>query len=160
MYANFSTIDGSPPNSAVSRCFENIAPILLEFASRHSLFVRKYYRNEPMWSFHFLHPKGGFGVVQLHVMPIHGEAFNAYVTPIWWFDDEERCRRSSLPINLMSLASKSVDDVVQFLEQALIYILAKSPVDLTQTSTTTPRGRDDSGNIIFSEFERAQRLPT
>jgi len=102
-YANMPEINGVPPDIGVFHCFQRLAPVLLEFASRHSLFVRKYYHNQPMWTFHFLHPKGGFGMVQIHAAPLSAQSFKAAVASHWWVDDEEKCQRSSLATRPVSI---------------------------------------------------------
>jgi hypothetical protein len=159
-YVHIPEVDGRPPDSDTFRCFENLSPALLAFASRHSLLVRKYYHNQPMWSFHFLHPRGGFGMLQVHAAQLNGEVVKAAIASHWWIDDEQRCSRSSLSTGSVALQSSKPDDLVSVLENALSHLLKLEPVALSSLSHTMPRKRDKAGNYVFSDFERAQRIPT
>jgi hypothetical protein len=160
MYANIPQVDGPPPSPEVFHCFENLAPALLRFASRHSLLVRKYYQNQPMWTFHFLHPKGGFGSIQIHAAPVGEKSFRAAVASHWWIDDEQKCVRTLLSTKPMSFQATQPEEVVPLLEKALAHILERTQADLSSSSQTMPRKRDKDGKYVYSEFERAQRLPT
>src|ERR1700738_926219 len=111
MYANIRKFDGLPPSAGALKCFEILAPVLLAFASRHSLLIRKYYHNQPMWTFHFLHPKGGFGMIQIHAAPHDRDSFKAAVASHWWIDDEHNCVRSSLSTKPVSLQKTQPDEV-------------------------------------------------
>jgi hypothetical protein len=160
MYANIREVDDLPPNAAAFQCFEMLAPVLLAFASRHSLLVRRFYHGQPMWSFHFLHPKGGFGMVQIHAALDISGGVKAAVASHWWVDDLEKSLRSSLSTKSVSFQGMQPEDVVPVLESAFRNLLALTPAELSSTSQTMPRKRDDAGNYVFSEFERAQRLPS
>jgi hypothetical protein len=160
MYANIPEIDSPPPDIQTFHCFEKLSPALLAFASRHSLLVRKYYQNQPMWTFHFLHPKGGFAMIQIHAKPVTGNLFKSAVASHWWIDDDQKSVRLSLSTKPMPLDATQSHEVTPALERALSHLLELTPADMSSTSQTTPRKRDKSGNAVFSEFERAQRLPT
>lgn len=159
-YAHIPKLDGVPPDAAAFHCFESLAPVLLHFASRHSLLVRKYYQNQPMWSFHFLHPKGGFGTVQVHAAPVDAASLKAAVASHWWIDDEQTCQRALLSTRSVSLAVRQPEELTPALEEALKHLLALKPMDLTRNAPTSPRRRDGADNYVFNEFEQAQRLPT
>jgi hypothetical protein len=160
MYSNIPEIDGVPQNPEALQLFEELAPTLTTFASRHSLLVRKYYHKEPMWSFHFLHPKGGFAMVQIDAHRLNAESFSGSVASNWWVDDHEKCLRSLMSTKPERFVASQPDDVLPALEGALIYLLAQTQAALTRTSQAMPRRRDKGGNFVFSDFERAQRLPT
>jgi hypothetical protein len=160
MYANIREVDGRPPSEIVSQCFETLAPLLLEFASRHSLLIRKYYHHQPMWSFHFLHPRGGFGSIEVYATLDGSGSIKTAVATHWWIDDLEKRQRSSSSTKSVSLIAKLPEQVVPPLEDALAEILALMPADLSTSSQTMPRKRNAAGEYVFSEFELAQRLPT
>src|SRR5229473_5328777 len=105
MYANIRKIDGLPPSAGALYCFEILEPVLLAFASRHSLLIRKYYHDQPMWTFHFLHPKGGFGMIQIHAAPDNSGSCKAAVSSHWWIDNLERCQRLALSTKSVSLST-------------------------------------------------------
>lgn len=159
-YKHMPEIDGASPDAGVFHCFETLAPVLLTFASRHSLLVQKYYKDQPMWSFHFLHPKGGFGMVQIHAAPLGGSSFAASVASHWWIDDEERCQRSALSTNPVSFEATRPEEIGPVLDNTLAYLLGLTPADLKYGSATSPRARDTTCSYVYSEFEQAQRLPT
>jgi len=159
-YAHIPKIDGSPPDGGVAACFERLTSVLLAFASRHSMLVRKYYQNQPMWSFHFLHPRGGFGMVQIHASPAVETSFRAAIASHWWIDDQEKCERSAASRAPVSIEGLQAEDILPALEEALAVTLRWTATDLTRKSRTTPRRRDSAGNYVFAEFEKAQRLPT
>jgi hypothetical protein len=160
MYANIPPVDGPPPRPEVFHCFERLAPALLGFASRHSLLVRKYYHNQPMWAFHFLHPKGGFASIQIHAASVGDKSFKATVASHWWIDDEKERKRSSLSTKPASFQATQPEEVIPVLEKALAHILERTQVELSSSSQTTVRRQDKEGKYVYSEFERAQRLPT
>jgi hypothetical protein len=151
-------MDESPPHSDVSRCFGVLAPYLLEFASRHALLVRKYYQNQPMWSFHFFHAKGGFGALQLHAAPSQGELMKAAVASHWWIDDEAKRQRSSVSTEPVPLEIAQPQEILG--SGPLIISSTMTLNDLSHSYAIPPRKLDSSGNSVFSEFERVQRLPT
>jgi len=160
MYTNIRKLDGPPPSASAIRCFEMLAPVLLAFASQHSLLIRKYYHDQPMWSFHFLHPRGGFGSVQIHAALDESESCHAAISSHWWIDDLEKCQRSSLSTKSISLSGIALEKVAAVLESELSHILGLKTADLSHASRTMPRKRDNKGDYEFSEFERAQRLPS
>jgi hypothetical protein len=58
------------------------------------------------------------------------------------------------------LQATRAEEVVPALEGALTHVLQLTQAELSSLSETMPRKHDKDGNILFSEFERAQRLPT
>jgi hypothetical protein len=160
MYTSIPRLDGLPPSAEALRCFEVLAATLLSFASRHSLFIRKYYHGQPMWAFHFLHPKGGFGSIQIHAALKSPDSYNVAISSHWWVDDFEKCQRESLSTKSISLSVTDPEQVSSVLEGALTDLVGQRVANLSSKSQTMPRKRDDNGDYVFSEFERAQRLPT
>src|SRR5882757_117011 len=151
--------DGVPSDSAVLDCFGVLEPVLMDFASVHSLLIRKYYHDQPMWSFHWLNPKGGFGAVHIHASSRSG-GFDVAVASHWWVDDRQRGNRASLSPQVRSLRAAQPEEIRSLLEEALGRLLARPPSDLSNSSRVIHGKRRESGNYQFAEFERAQRLPT
>jgi hypothetical protein len=154
-----SELDGRISDSTVAQHFELLQPDLMEFAERHSLFVRKYVHNYPMWSFYFLHPSGGRGSVTLSIS--HKEAGLGVGTHgEWHVDDEASLTRSffNLPIEYISDARAS--SVVSLLEKLLSKILNAPASARTGSSRIMPRRRDESGQPVIGDFERSLRIAT
>ncbi len=98
--------------------------------------------------------------MQLHAAPSRGESMKAAVASHWWIDDEAKCQRRSLSTKPVPLEIAQPEETLPALERAFNHLLASTLNDLSHSSAITPRKRDSNGNYLFSEFERAQRLPT
>jgi len=112
-----------------------------------------------MWTFHFLHPRGGFGMVQVHASR-HDTGFKVAIAAHWWIDDPAKDIRSLLSTDPVSLRFEEPNDVASHLEAALSGLLRRNAAELTQLAPIEARRSDRHGNLLFGEFERAQRLPT
>lgn len=161
MHAHLAEADGKQRDESVVRLFEKLTPVLLAFASQHSMLVQKFAHNYNMWVFHFLHPKGGVGNIEIGAYPLDGDAFRATIASHWWIDDEDNCERSSLESPaLKSFDTRVPEAITPFLEEALGRVLAATLADLVKHSPKSPRPRDANGNLVFAPFELARRLPT
>jgi len=112
-----------------------------------------------MWQFHFLHPKGGRGTIQIHLTPAGAKA-RATTVGHWYIDDNQAHTRMSLSQGLIAMEEVEQENLIRFLEAALSRLLGLERSSLTRTSRIAPRQRDKDGGIMFAEFELAQRLPT
>jgi hypothetical protein len=160
MYTHNPKWDGTPSDSTVVDCFELLEPVLLECAACHSLLIRKYYHDQPMWSFHFLNPKGGYGTVQMHATRRSEGVIGVAVGSHWWVDDHERGMRASLSTHVKSLQAAQPEEILSLLRETLTELLARAPAELLNSSRVIPGKRDESRYHVATEFERAQRLPT
>jgi len=150
-------LDGRFSDSAVLQIFELLEPDLAAFAERHSLFVRKYIHNYPMWGFYFRHPAGGRGSVSLLVFR-KGAGFGAGVTGEWHVDDEAALVRSTYEIPIGYLPSTQATMVVSSLEDVLSKLLTASASVRSSTSRIMERPKDESGKPVYGEFERSLEI--
>lgn len=139
--------------------FELLEPSLASFAERHSLFVRKWLHNYPMWGFFFRHPLAGTGSLQLSIYR-QGATFVAAVAGGWHLDDQDRLERTSLWFDLETLPSLDSNAVVEGLERLLSKILSAPPSARSRVSRLMERRKDDAGQVVLSEFEKSLRVPT
>jgi hypothetical protein len=153
-------LDGQFSDSAVLQVFERLEPDLVAFAEKHSLFVRKYIHNYPMWGFYFRHPAGGRGSVQLTVCRKPGEQFTGAVFGEWHVDDEDKLQRSTYSVPLEDLASAEPALIVRTLEEVLARLLRAPESARSKISRIMPRPKDASGNPIYGEFERSLQIAT
>ena len=149
---------GNPPrgDSAAQGFLERMAPALENFAYRHSLTIRKYPHHQPIWMFHFLHPKGGFGWLQLYCDTFSNapESVRAWIQGEWYIDEHDRnCRLvSSTP------SRKEIEPDVERIVDALELLLS-SVIEWPKSSliaSDVALASDQAG----SEFELSLRLPT
>ena len=160
MYTHNSKWDGTPTHAAVVLCFDLLEPMLLSCACNHSLLIRKYHHDQPMWSFHFVNPKGGFGAVQLYATaPVPG-VINAGVASHWWVDDHDRGIRASLSTHIQSLRATQPEEIGALLEASLTGLLGRASSELSDSSRVIPGRRNGSRVHEVDDFERALRLPT
>src|SRR5688572_25681425 len=88
--------DGILRDPVASRVFERLAAILNDYADRRHLAIRRYQQNQPIWMFHFLHPKGGVGAIELAYSRLIGEVQGQlFVCAFWSCDDDEALLRHS-----------------------------------------------------------------
>ncbi len=127
------------------------------FADRHSLFVRKYVHNYPMWSFYFRHPAGGSGSVTLSVI-LKGPDSKTSVTGEWHLDDEASLTRSTFQIPLNYLPSTEAPMVVATLEDVLSKLLTAPPSARSNTSRIMERPKNASGKPVYGDFERSLQV--
>jgi hypothetical protein len=160
LYTHNPKWDGIPSASAVRECFGVLEPVLMDFASDHSLLIRKYYHDQSMWSFHWLNPKGGFGAVNIHASSRSGGLVDVAVASHWWVDDQQRGNRASLSPQVRSLQATQPEGIRSLLEETLGRLLARPPSDLSNSSRVIHGKRDEPKYYEFTEFERAQRFPT
>lgn len=139
--------------------FTTLEPSFASFAERHSLFVRKWLHNYPMWGFFFRHPLGGTGSLQLSIYR-QGGTFVAALAGGWHVDNQEKLQRTSLWFELETLPSLDGKDVVEGLERLLSKILTAPPSARSQVSPVMERRRDAAGQVILSDFEKSLRVPT
>jgi hypothetical protein len=136
-----------PENPVLLEAFEWLAPMLMEFAGKHSLSVDRYKRGFPVWEFYCRHPRGGAASLQLALAESRdtGE-IGAIVQPHWWIDFENEQRRMAStfpPVRLDSL-----HDIREVLEREFAMMLASEQSVLTRESRladpalTALRGRD------------------
>jgi hypothetical protein len=153
-------LDGRFSDSAVLGAFELLEPDLGAFAEKHSLFVRKYIHNYPMWGFYFRHPSGGRGSVQLTIARKPGGEFAAAVAGEWHIDDEDKLVRSTYSVPLENLSSAEVALTVGTLEGVLAKLLAAPESARSQISRIMERSKDESGKPVYGEFERSLQIAT
>ncbi len=151
-------LDGQFSDSAVLAAFELLEPDLAAFAERHSLFVRKYIHNYPIWGFYFRHPSGGRGAVQLTVIRKVADEFAAAVGGEWHVDDEAKLVRSTYSAPLENLPSTEPDLIVRTLEDVLRKLLTAPESARNRTSRIMERQRDESGKPVYGEFERSLQI--
>jgi hypothetical protein len=154
--------DGVLRDPIASRFFESFAATLNEYADRRQLAIRRYQQNQPIWMFHFLHPKGGFGAVQLTYSRLVGEdQGRPFICAHWHDDNEETLMRhlhESTAPELME-ADTGIDALLAAIDRHLAEVLAwtrdglKPAIRIFSTSA-----RDEQGNLT-SELERRFRLP-
>lgn len=136
-----------PENAVLLEAFEWLAPVLMEFAGKHSLSIDRYKRGFPVWEFYCRHPRGGAASLQLGLAESRdtGE-IGAIVQPHWWMDFEDEHRRMAStfpPVRLDSL-----NDIREALEREFARVLASEQSVLTRESRladpalTALRGRD------------------
>ena len=136
-----------PENPVLLEAFEWLAPVLTEFAGKHSLSIDRYKRGFPVWEFFCRHPRGGAASLQLGLTESRdtGE-ISAIVQPHWWIDIEDEHRRVAAtfpPVRLTSL-----NDIREALEREFAMVLASEQSVLTRESRlvdpalTAVRGRD------------------
>lgn len=152
--------DGRFSDPAVLQAFEQLEPDLAAFAERHSLFVRKYIHNYPMWGFYFRHPSGGEGSVQLTVSRLPGAPFTGAVFGEWHVDDEGKVSRSTYTIPIEDLPSAESALIIRTLERFLARLLAVPESARSKISRIMPRPRDQAGKPIYGEFERLLQIAT
>jgi hypothetical protein len=152
--------DGRISDNAVSAAFEHLKPELTVFAERHSLFVRKYIHNYPMWGFYFRHPSGGRGAVQLSVIRKVPDEFAAAVGGEWHVDDEVKLERSAYVVPLENLPSIEPGLIVRTLEDVLMKLLTAPESARNRTSRIMERQRDESGKPVYGEFEQSLQIAT
>lgn len=151
-------LDGRFSDTAVLQAFEQLEPGLAGFAERHSLFVRKYIHDYPMWGFYFRHPSGGKGSVQLTVSRRPGAPFTAAVFGEWHVDDEDKLLRSTYTIPIEDLPSAESALIVRTLERFLAGLVAAPESARSKTSRIMPRPTDQAGKPIYGEFERSLQI--
>jgi hypothetical protein len=160
MYTHNPKWDGTPSDSAVVHCFEILESVLTECASCHSLLIRKYYHDQPMWSFHFRNPKGGFGMLQMHATKRKEGVIGVAIASHWWVDDRERGIRASLSTHVRSLQATRPEEIGSLLGDTLAQLLSRAPSELLDARRMVPDKRDEARPCEYNEFEKAQRLPT
>ena len=160
VYTHNSKWDGMPNDPAVVHGFALLEPVLLSCARDHSLFIRKYHHNQPLWSFHFLNPKGGFGAVQIFANARSPGVINAAIASHWWMDDHQRGVRASLSTHVQSLRATRPEKIGVLLAQSLIGLLGRANSELSESSRVMPGQPNRSPPHEVDEFERALRLPT
>ena len=64
---------------------------LMSFAERHNLAIGKYLKDMPAWHFIFMHPRGGYGRIDI----IKSGADDILISACWWRDDYNPRTRSS-----------------------------------------------------------------
>jgi hypothetical protein len=151
-------LDGRFSDSAVLGAFGRLEPDLAAFAEKHSLFVRKYIHNYPMWGFYFLHPSGGRGAVQLTIIHKAADEFAATVGGEWHVDDDDKLVRSTYSVPLENLPSAQPALVVRTLEDVLGKILTAPESVRTRISRIMERRKDDSGKPVYGEFEQSLQI--
>ena len=160
MYMHDSKWDGTPNHAAVVRCFDLLEPMLVACASDHSLLIRKYHHDQPMWSFHFMNPKGGFGAVQIYANARVPGVINAAIAAHWWMDDHFRGIRASLSTHVQSLRATRPEKIGALLGETLTGLLGRANSELRESSRVNPGRRNASGTHEVDDFEQALRLPT
>jgi len=150
-------LDGRLADRAVLQVFERLEPALATFAEKHSLYVRKYLHNYPMWGFYFRHPAEGRGAVTLSVF-FKGSDCRASVAGEWHVDDEASLMRSTYQIPLDYLTSTQAIVVIASLEDVLSKLLTAPASARSTTSRIMERSRDESGKPVYGEFERSLQI--
>jgi len=69
--------------SDLDELFSDIAPILTDVSQRKGPRIEKYYQNQPVWDFGFLHPSGGYA----HVTTQRADSEKLFISGSWWVDD-------------------------------------------------------------------------
>lgn len=151
-------LDGQIADTAVSVAFDRLEPELAAFAERHSLFVRKYIHNYPMWGFYFRHPSDGRGSVQLSIARTVANEFTVTIGGEWHVDNETQLTRSTYAAPLENLRSIAPELLVSKLDDMLRLLLTASASARSQMSPIMPRPRDESGKPVYGEFERALQV--
>jgi len=153
-----SRFDGQIEDRGLAVEFEQREKALGNFAEKHSLFVRKYIHNYPMWGFYFRHPSGGEGALQLSLFRRPGGDLAAAVFAEWHLDDQDKLVRSTLTIPLRELTSADSTSVVEALESSLSALLAAPPSARSALTPIASRPKDASGQMVYSEFERVLQV--
>lgn len=146
----------APRGDSVAQAFlERIAPALESFADRHALTIWKYPHHQPLWMFHFLHPKGGFGWLQLScdTFAKNPRSVRAWIQGGWSIDEHGRnCRLvSSMP------SRKEIPPDIERIVEALGALL--SSVIEWPTSSLVASDLAPTAAQAGSDFERSLRLP-
>jgi hypothetical protein len=153
-----SRFDGRIEDRDLATAFQQREGDLADFAEKHSLFVRKYIHNYPIWGFYFRHPSGGEGTVQLSLFRKPDGQLGAAVFGEWHLDDHDKLVRSTYSIALKELTSADSTLVTQALESYLSTLLTAPPSARSTVTRIAPRPKDVSGQTMYSEFERALQV--
>ena len=113
--------------------FQLLSGELEAFAERHSLLVERFPRGFSIWTFLFLHPKGGAASLQFNVaaQPETGE-LKGSLLPHWWLDLEPGNRRVAAEFPSIPVPSLDPADVRAALEHALERVIATEESALTR----------------------------
>lgn len=153
-------LDGSVADKEAAQAFEQLTPYLHRFSERHSLFVRKYLHNQPLWGFYFRHPRGGTGMLQLGIGRDHSGAMQGSLAGGWYVDDDDRQVRSTYWIPVVYLESLAEDYVVTWLKALLDAVLSAEDTMRTRSARIVERKEDSQGKYVYSDFEKALQIPT
>lgn len=115
---------------ALETFFAQIADVLNEFASKHSLMLDRYYHDSPSWRFNFRHPKGG--VASIDVMKQADDSARIY--NYWWIDDYDQFTRF-LRMEEAATFKLGDPDLARILEEQLRTVLSWQPGEWTWTAT-------------------------
>ncbi len=153
-------LDGRISDAEVLGAFDTLTPWLADFAEQHSLFVRKYLHNQPMWSFYFKHPLGGTGMLQLTIGRDQSKVLQASTAGAWYVDDDDAHLRSTSWVPVNNLSSLQQEHVIDQLADVLTRLLEAPESSRNQVNQIAERRTDHLGERIYSSFERSLREPT
>ncbi len=148
-------------DAAIDAFYRSISGDLEAFASAHHLTIWKYPGRTPTWMFHFLHPAGGFGWLQLYcARELKNDAvFRVSVYGTWYVDDHEKRLRRHYPHAENWEAQPIAQDIVLCLTRQLDRILSCPATDLVAAEYTYVLTGDGHGNELVSDFELSLRVP-
>ena len=69
--------------SDLDQLFSDIASTLTEVAQRRGPHIEKYFHNQPVWDFGFLHPSDGYALVTTQ----RANSEKILISGSWWVDD-------------------------------------------------------------------------
>jgi hypothetical protein len=99
--------------------FAPLAAELQHFATRHRLKLKKYYQEEPVWSFLFRHPHGGVAKIDIEKQSDD----QCTIRQSWWQDDYDAGVRSLRQQQSVQF-SRHATRIEAFLDTALKEILS------------------------------------
>jgi len=148
-------------DAAIDAFFTSISEELEEFARQHHLTIWKYPGRGPMWVFHFLHPAGGFGSVQLYCVRElkTRDGLRVSISGNWYVDDHEKRLRRHYPHAETWEVQPISEEILPSLARQLDRIVRCPPEDLVPTQYTYVPTGDGQGNELVSDFELGLRVP-
>lgn len=143
-------------DSAGQAFLERIAPAMESFAYRHSLTIWKYPHHQPIWMFHFLHPKGGFGWLQLYCDSFSNDpkSVRAWIQGEWYVDEHARNCRLVSSIPSRKEIEPDNERIVDALESLLSSVIEWPKSSLMASDLALASGQ------TCSDFELSLRIPT
>jgi hypothetical protein len=147
-------------NSVIDVFYRSISEDLEAFAAARHLTIWKYPDRVPMWMFHFLHPAGGFGWLQLYCATElkRGEVLRLSVSGTWYVDDHEKRLRRHYPHAESFDVQPISKDIVMCLARQLEALLRCPATDLVPSEYSYVPTGDGAGNDRVSDFELSLRV--
>lgn len=133
---------------------------LESFAERHHLAVWRYPGRAAVWMFHFLHPAGGFGSLQLScVRQKEAAPLEAWISARWYIDDHEKELRWEQPYRESVKTAPNAGAIVAALEGELDTLVRTPRTKLVPNEQSFVPTGDGHGGFFVSDFERSLRVP-